>query len=668
MAESTLSILLQLRDEATTQLNKFNQTVQDNKKLMQDAGKIMVGFGGAVTATLGLAVKAGAEEQVNIARLSSLLKNVGVDYDNVKTSLEGVIRATQNKTGIADSEQRDTLGRLILVTNDYNKALSLLPLTLDLAAAGGMDAATAATYLGKAYNDLKNGAEQVSVRFGQASMQFKSMAEIEDRVRGSAEAMANPLEILKASFGDLAETIGSKLLPVIQAITDKIIPVIESVMNWIDSHKTLSTVILTVVGVLGLLSLAIGSILLLLPHLISGITALVSLFPILTGATIAQTAATGGLTTAMGLLNLSFLGPAGIVLAIGAAVAGFGLLINKIINSGNAAEKARDQFAGLYESLDKTAYASDKVTMKLDMSNQALGLLALQEMTAKNSIDQTTESIVQQDDATKKLYDDAWALIKAWDYERSAANEMGVTMQDIYFYLLDIGTETQRVGELYAKFGTDTINLNALLNETGITLDQVGWKYGNLADKAKEAEIAMVTQAQAAADAINTLVGEMNRSLGINTGGGGGDLARRLSYYPKDVIQGYKDLFGADWERMLTTYGTGTGEVITAEQAKKARDWFHEHGGYAPGGIPWDILAGMPSYESGGVVPGPVGQPVPVLAHGGEKFLGAGTKSGGGDIYNFTFNGWVGTDQDVANKVRKEILYVKNRNFNAGLS
>lgn len=34
----------------------------------------------------------------------------------------------------------------------------------------------------------------------------------------------------------------------------------------------------------------------------------------------------------------------------------------------------------------------------------------------------------------------------------------------------------------------------------------------------------------------------------------------------------------------------------------------------------------MPNFQHGGIVPGPIGAPVPVMAHGGERFLGAGNR------------------------------------------
>jgi len=67
----------------------------------------------------------------------------------------------------------------------------------------------------------------------------------------------------------------------------------------------------------------------------------------------------------------------------------------------------------------------------------------------------------------------------------------------------------------------------------------------------------------------------------------------------------------------------------------------------------------VPSMEFGGIVPGPIGQPVPIIAHGGEAFLGVGNK---GQSVNVTANvyGWVGTDQQIARKIRDMFLNERN--------
>ena len=128
---------------------ELSKTLDKVQKNLSQAGKVMAGIGIGITAALGLATKAAEDERINIARLDAMLQNVGISYDQVSESLEKNIKATQDKTGIADSEQRDMLSNLVFAVGDYQQALDLLPLSLDLMAAKEMDAKTAAELLGK---------------------------------------------------------------------------------------------------------------------------------------------------------------------------------------------------------------------------------------------------------------------------------------------------------------------------------------------------------------------------------------------------------------------------------------------------------------------------------------------------------------------------------------
>ena len=256
--------------DAEKQTEASSQKMQDSLKKV---GMAMAASGAAITAALGLMGKAAIDEDINIKRLATTINNSGTAYDSVKDSLEAVIAATQRKTGIADNEQRDVLNRLILVTNDYNKAMELLPTALDLAAAGEMDAATAATYLGKAYLDLEDGADSVSVRFGQASLKFKNMEDIQNRVAGAAENLANPLSVLKASIGDVAEEIGANLIPLIKDVTSKIVDVAIKVQEWVKEHPALAKT-LTMVGLaVGVVLTVVGGLILVMPTIISMVAA-----------------------------------------------------------------------------------------------------------------------------------------------------------------------------------------------------------------------------------------------------------------------------------------------------------------------------------------------------------------------------------------------------------
>ena len=280
MPETLTELVAKIRAD-TTELKKGltdaeKQTKASSKKMAESLKKVgaaMAASGAAITAALGLMGKAAIDEEINIKRLATTINNSGTAYDSVKDSLEAVIATTQRKTGIADNEQRDILNRLILVTNDYNKALELLPTVLDLAAAGEMNATTAATYLGKAFLELKEGADSVSVRFGQASLQFKNMEDIQNRVAGAAEKLANPLSVLNASMGDVAETIGMNLLPMIKGAVDTIVDITIKIQEWIKENPELAKALTVVALGVGVVATIIGGLILILPTAIAGIAA-----------------------------------------------------------------------------------------------------------------------------------------------------------------------------------------------------------------------------------------------------------------------------------------------------------------------------------------------------------------------------------------------------------
>ncbi len=280
MAETLTELVAKISTDAAglkSGLSDAEKATEASSKKMQDSlkkvGTVMAASGAAITAALGLMGKAAIDEEINIKRLATTINNSGTAYDNVKDSLEALIATTQRKTGVADDEQRDILNRLILVTNDYGKALELLPTVLDLAAAGEMDATTAATYLGKAYLELEEGADEVSVRFGQASLQFKNMEDIQNRVAGSAENLANPLSVLKASMGDVAEALGTNLIPLIKDAVKWIVDIAIKIQEWAKEHPELAKTLTLVAAGLGVLLTAVGGLILILPTVISGVAA-----------------------------------------------------------------------------------------------------------------------------------------------------------------------------------------------------------------------------------------------------------------------------------------------------------------------------------------------------------------------------------------------------------
>jgi len=70
-------------------------------------------------------------------------------------------------------------------------------------------------------------------------------------------------------------------------------------------------------------------------------------------------------------------------------------------------------------------------------------------------------------------------------------------------------------------------------------------------------------------------------------------------------------------------------------------------------GAAWEKLSGSLGFAEGGIVPGPVGAPVPAIVHGGETIIPVG-KSAGGIVINI--NGGVYLDEDSAEKIGDKII------------
>jgi TP901 family phage tail tape measure protein len=107
------------------------------------------------------------------------------------------------------------------------------------------------------------------------------------------------------------------------------------------------------------------------------------------------------------------------------------------------------------------------------------------------------------------------------------------------------------------------------------------------------------------------------------------------------------------------------GSVPSASFAGSSRDRQFEstfgNASYTP-----DDASYAGSFASGGIVPGALGQPVPIIAHGGERFAGVGKSMG--ETVNIYVSGNVWAERDLAQILREALLDTKNRNVNTGIS
>lgn len=232
--------------------------------------------------------------------------------------------ALQAKTGYDDDQiaaSQATLAQFGLTGDQISK---LTPLMLDYAAKTGSDLTTSAEAMGKAVMGQGRALKTVGIDFtdtGSSAGNFDQiMSGLASTVGGTAETLggtgAGQARILDATFGDLQETIGEKLLPVVTGfqsflITD-LIPAVSGVVDWISNN---TTTVLALAGVVGGAAIAYG--------------VWSTAIKLQTAYQLAASTATGGLTIAQWAWNAAIsANPIGlIIIGIAALIAAIVLLV-----------------------------------------------------------------------------------------------------------------------------------------------------------------------------------------------------------------------------------------------------------------------------------------------------------------------------------------------------
>lgn len=281
MPDQELSLILRLKDEATSSLTKFREQLNLSDGELRKAA---VGFGilgAAITAAIGFAVKAAADDEVANVRLTQSLANVGIAFDDVRQDVESFLEAESRVTAYSKDQLSVALGQLITITKDYEKAMRLLPLALDVAANKQIDVVSAAQAVGRAAQGNTRILQQYGIDLKQTGDASAALAELQERVAGSAEAYGNTTAAafteLKNSVDELAASFGEDLLPILQSV----IYALQNLVDWFNSMPDWMKNVIIAVGLL-----AAGFFL-----VVSGMAAIVMAGPILIAMLVAIGAA-----------------------------------------------------------------------------------------------------------------------------------------------------------------------------------------------------------------------------------------------------------------------------------------------------------------------------------------------------------------------------------------
>ena len=233
-----LSILADV-DQLKKSLAQANGDVDNSSSKMGEfskkAGMAFAAAGAAAGAyAVKLAVdgvKAAIEDEAAQIRLATALKNATGATNEMIASVEKQILKTSLATGVADDKLRPALQRLSLSTNDVTKAQDLLNLALDISQATGKGLDSVANALGKAYDGNTAALGKLGIGLSAAELKAMSFEETQTRLSdlfggaaaANAETFAGRLQILKVTFDEAKESVGAKLLPIIQQLVEFVV-------------------------------------------------------------------------------------------------------------------------------------------------------------------------------------------------------------------------------------------------------------------------------------------------------------------------------------------------------------------------------------------------------------------------------------------------------------
>ena len=234
---------------------QFNQLETAGEKAQFAIKKAAVPAAAALAGlavALGDATKAAMEDQQEQAALALTLQNVTGAGKKQTAQIEEQISAMSRASGIADTQYRKSLEALVRGTKDIDIAMKDMNLVMDISTALQMDSTTVAEALSKAYQGNFKALRTLSPEMATMIKEGATLDEVMNVLGGTfggatataAETAAGKMKILTNSLGETKESIGTALLPVVEAV----LPVLNKFAAWAQDNPDAFVAIAAAIG------------------------------------------------------------------------------------------------------------------------------------------------------------------------------------------------------------------------------------------------------------------------------------------------------------------------------------------------------------------------------------------------------------------------------------
>lgn len=252
------------------------------EKSLGAAGKEVKGFGGinlgtaakitAVAGAVGVAVgglfelaKAAESDRTESRKLQAAIEAAGAATGDYMTIVDAAIAQGQAKA-FSDSETRAGLESLVRATGDVATATGMLAGAQDIARLAGVSLETASDALSKAYLGNDGALTKLLPGLAKGATGMDTIANATAMAKGQADIFASSAEGGAAraadSMGELGETVGEVLLPILDALVPAIIPILEGFGKLVKAIlPVLIPMVQLLAKVFGFVATAIGGVL-----------------------------------------------------------------------------------------------------------------------------------------------------------------------------------------------------------------------------------------------------------------------------------------------------------------------------------------------------------------------------------------------------------------------
>ena len=228
-------ILTQYSDKGSKAAQKDIATL--SKSFDAFARKSAKAFGIAAAASAAFAVKIGKDavqaaisDQKSQALLANTLRNTTGATESAITGVETYITSLQKQFNVVDDDLRPAMARLVGATGSVEAAQGLMQTALNVSAKSGASLESSIGAIIKAtsgqFKALKNLVPELSLATIKSKDVAKAFEEVNKASAGAAATRANTLEYrlkgLQIAFGEILETLGYALLPVMEKFANVI--------------------------------------------------------------------------------------------------------------------------------------------------------------------------------------------------------------------------------------------------------------------------------------------------------------------------------------------------------------------------------------------------------------------------------------------------------------